>query len=111
MELAPPPSTTSDTSGPRHRLRLRLYVAGTSPRSAWAVQNVRRLEGSALSGRYDLEVVDVEKEPERAEQDRVLATPTLLKLSPVPVRRIVGDLSDLDRLVAALGSSLPETTP
>jgi circadian clock protein KaiB len=86
-------------------IQLRLYVAGTSPRSAAALESLRQLEGTPLSGRYRLEVVDVLEHPERAEEDHVLATPTLLRLGPGPRHRILGDLSDLDRLVRALSGS------
>ena len=87
---------------PQDFIQLRLYVSGDSPRSEQAIRHLRRLDGTALAGRYDLEVVDVLQHPERAEADRVLATPTLLRLAPGPSRRILGDLGDLERLLQVL---------
>ena len=83
-------------------IQLRLYVAGGSPRSQAALASLRALDRSPLAGRYRLEVVDVLAEPDRAEADHVLATPTLLRVAPGPRHRILGDLSDLDLLVRAL---------
>jgi circadian clock protein KaiB len=88
-------------------IRLRLYVAGRSPRSLVALRNLERLSESALSGRYELEVVDVLADPARAEVDRILATPTLVKLSPGPQRRILGDLGDVEKLVKSLSGGDP----
>ena len=95
----------SDDAGTSDRplVRLRLYVAGESPRSLSALRAVRGLDESALAGRYHLEVVDVLTHPEKAEEDRVLATPTLVRLAPTPRRRILGDLADLEGLVRELG--------
>lgn len=87
-------------------VHLRLYVAGDSPRSQHALQSIRRLDGTDLAGRYRLEVIDVLRQPERAEADRVLATPTLMRVAPGPCRRILGDLSDLPQLVQALSATL-----
>ena len=89
-------------------LKLRLSVAGDSPRAQHAISSLGRLEATPLAGRYHLEVVDVLQEPERAEADHVLATPTLLRLSPAPTRRILGDLGDLERLLRAL---IPHAPP
>lgn len=75
-----------------------LYVAGRSVRSRQAEENLRRLGEARLGGRYALTVVDVTVEGERAEAARVLTTPTLVKESPAPARRVTGDLGDLDRL-------------
>ena len=83
--------------------RLRLYVAGSSPRSLRAVQNVRRVCESDLAGRYSLEVVDIYKEPRRATEDQIVAIPTLIKEAPGLVRRMVGDLSQTALLRQGLG--------
>lgn len=80
----------------------RLYVCGQTGRSQRAVAVLQRLCDETLAGRSKLEVIDVQAEPGRAEEDRVLATPTLIKLAPAPVRRVVGDFSDLSRLSEAL---------
>jgi circadian clock protein KaiB len=82
---------------------LRLFVAGTSTRSQQAVTNVRRICESHLAGRFDLEVIDVYTHPQETRDFQIVATPTLVKLSPDPVRRIVGDLSDRGRVLGGLG--------
>ena len=80
-----------------------LYVAGESPRSHQAAANLRRLVEDWLGGgEYEVTVVDVTREPQRAEEQRILTTPTLVKESPGPVRRVTGDLSDPGRVLAAL---------
>ena len=89
--------TESDRTG-RFDLRsvphqLRLYVAGSSPRSLQAVQNVTHLCESEMAGRYHLEVVDIYKEPRRAAQDRIIAIPTLIREAPGMLRRMIGDMS------------------
>jgi circadian clock protein KaiB len=81
--------------------QLRLFVAGTSPRSLRSVVTLRRLCDRHLAGRVDLEVVDIYQQPELAEQDQV-AAPTLVKLMPLPLCRIIGDLSDERRVLHAL---------
>lgn len=82
---------------------LRLYVAGSSPRSLRAVQNVRRVCESELSGSYSLEVIDIYKEPRRAAEDQIVAIPTLIKQAPGLVRRMIGDLSQTAVLRQGLG--------
>jgi circadian clock protein KaiB len=84
------------------RYLLKLYITGLTSRSQRAVATLQRLCDSELSGRYDLLVVDVLEQPELAEQDKVLATPTVIKEHPEPQRRIIGDLSDAARVLAAL---------
>jgi|SRR5450432_2582386 circadian clock protein KaiB len=83
--------------------QLRLYVAGSSPRSLRAVQDVKRVCESKLAGRYNLEVVDIYKEPLRAAEDRIVALPTLIKQAPGLVRRMIGDLSEAALLRQGLG--------
>ena len=87
------------------RALLRLYVVGGTQASDRALHGVERLR-SALGGEAEVEVVDLRERPEVAEQERILATPLLVRLSPEPVRRIVGDLSDAERVRRSLG--LPE---
>jgi len=87
-------------SGPHE---LRLYVAGSSPRSLRAVQNVKRLCEAELAGRYNLEVVDIYKEPHRATEDQIVAIPTLIKQAPGLIRRLIGDLSEISVLRQGLG--------
>jgi len=81
---------------------LKLYVAGKSPRSEQAIANLRRICEKDLAGRYELEIIDVLESPERAEQDKVLATPTLIKQLPPPLRRVIGDLSAKEKVLLGL---------
>lgn len=84
------------------RALFRLYVAGRSPRSERAITNLRRLGEEVLAGAYELDVIDVLERPDLAEAGRILTTPTLVKETPAPIRRIIGDLGDSDRLLQAL---------
>lgn len=85
------------------RYRLRLFIAGSTPRSRRTIENLRRVCVSHLQDRFDLEVVDIYQQPEIAEANRIVAAPTLLKLAPLPMRQIIGDLSDEARLLRGLG--------
>lgn len=87
---------------PDDRYVLRLYVAGGTPQSLRALLNLKALCAGPLAGRYDLEVIDVYQEPERAKVEQVLAVPTLIKASPAPYRRLIGDLSDRPRVLRGL---------
>lgn len=87
---------------------LRLYVIGTRPHSARAVVNLRKICENHLRGRYDLEVVDISQNPALAIGDQILAAPTLIKESPLPRRRLIGDLSQPERVLAGLGIPRPE---
>ena len=83
-----------------------LYVAGQTSRSEQAIANLRRLCKEALAGfTCEIAVVDVLTDPESAEERRILATPTLIKESPAPLRRITGDLSDMGRVLTGLALS------
>jgi len=82
---------------------LRLFVAGQTQKSLRAVRNIMKLCEEHLSGRFDLEVVDVYQQPEKAAEHQLVAAPTLVKLSPPPARRMVGDMSDSRRVLAGLG--------
>jgi circadian clock protein KaiB len=81
------------TMPPGVRHQLRLYVAGTTPRSLRAVQNIKRICEAALPDQYALEVIDAYKEPGRLAGDQVVAIPTLIKVSPGAIKRLIGDLS------------------
>lgn len=85
------------------RIALRLFVTGATPVCSRAVASIRAYCDRFLKGRYSLEVVDVYQQPELADEQRILATPTLVRMSPLPFRRLVGNLSDPERLSAALG--------
>lgn len=84
---------------------LKLYVAGKTARAEQAIRNLSRICHEDLAGRYDLAVIDVLEHPELAEEARVLATPTLIKLLPLPLRRVIGDLSDKERVLLGLDLS------
>ena len=81
---------------------LTLYVTGTSPRTKIAIDNLNRICSQELDGRYELEIVDVLEHPQRAEDERILATPTLIKQLPPPLRRVIGDLSDKNKVLLGL---------
>lgn len=83
--------------------KFRLYVAGDAPNSAQAVANLTALCRRHLLDRHEIDVVDVFREPQRALEDRIFMTPTLVKLSPFPALRIVGTLSDAQTVLQALG--------
>ena len=81
---------------------LKLYVAGASPKSLKAFANLRALCEEHLAGRYDIEIVDLVKLPERARGDDIVAIPTLVRSLPAPMRKIIGDLSDTQRVLLSL---------
>jgi circadian clock protein KaiB len=81
---------------------LRLYVAGQSPRSVRALQNLRTLCENHLAGRYDIEIIDLLQNPTLARGDQIVAVPTLVRKLPEPVRKIIGDLSNTERVLVGL---------
>src|SRR5580704_17233547 len=81
---------------------LRLYITGSTPRSARAIANIRKICEEHLEGRYDLEVVDISQHPMLAEGEQIIATPTLIKKLPLPLRRFIGDMSQSERIVLGL---------
>ncbi len=89
--------------GDRETTLFRLYIADETPNSVRAVANLQSICQEHLQGRYRLEVVDILQEPLRALSEGVLVTPTLVRLSPLPVRKIVGDLSEPATVLLALG--------
>ena len=84
------------------RYMLRLFTSGTTPRSTRALRNLREICETNLEGNYDLEVVDIYQEPGRATQSDIIAAPTLIKEEPLPVKRLVGDLSDRPKVLLSL---------
>ena len=88
---------------------LKLYIAGKGARAEAAIANLRQLCEGELRGQYELEVIDILENPERAEQAKILATPTLIKQLPPPLRRVIGDLSDKEKLL--LGLDVRSITP
>lgn len=81
---------------------LRLYVSGSSPRAQLAIDNLRRICEQELRGQYALEIIDVLENPQIAEDEKILATPTLIKQLPPPLRRVIGDLSDKEKVLLGL---------
>lgn len=81
---------------------LKLYVTGSTPRTQLAIANLKRICEAELGAQYDLEVIDVLEHPQVAEDQRILATPTLVKQLPPPLRRVIGDLSDRDKVLLGL---------
>jgi circadian clock protein KaiB len=82
--------------------RLRLFVIGGTPTSVRAIKNIRELCDEKLQGHYDLEVIDVFQHPEDLKPDAILVTPTLIRKLPLPFRKIIGDLSDQERVIDML---------
>ncbi len=81
---------------------LKLYITGQTPRSLRAIAHLRRICEQELQGQYELSVIDVLERPQLAEDEKILATPTLVKELPPPIRRIIGDLSDTDKVLLGL---------
>lgn len=81
---------------------LRLYIAGTTPRSTRAVANIRDICERNLNGRYELEVIDIYQKPALAKGEQIIAAPTLVKHLPLPLRRFIGDLSDTERILVGM---------
>lgn len=84
------------------KYQLKLYITGKTTRSEQAVSNLKNLCKSKFNDEYELLIIDVLDSPELAEQDQVLATPTLIKILPLPVRRIIGDLTDTQKVLLGL---------
>lgn len=84
------------------RYVLRLYIAGLTPRSTQAIQNIRRICEEHLEGRYDLEVIDIYQQPTLAEGEQIIAAPTLVKKLPLPLRRFIGDMSNTERILVGM---------
>jgi circadian clock protein KaiB len=89
---------------------LRLYVTGQSPKCLRAIENLRRACEEHLAGRYRIEVVDLLENPRLAADDQILAVPTVVRKLPSPMRKIVGDLSDTERLLVGLQLVSPRST-
>lgn len=81
---------------------LKLYITGQTPRSRRAIDNLRRICEDELYGQYEMHVIDVLERPQLAEDEKILATPTVVKELPVPIRRIIGDLSDAEKVLLGL---------
>ena len=102
MKKAPARKKPTTAQPSKARYLLRLYVTGTTGRSMRAIQNVRRICEEHLQGLYDLEVVDIYKNLPLARGDQIIAAPTLIKRLPTPLRRLIGDMSDEQRVLVGL---------
>jgi len=85
-----------------HSWTLRLYIADQTPKSVAALANLKRLCEQQVAGRYDIEIIDLLQNPERARADQIVAIPTLVRQLPPPLRRIIGDLSNKERVIVGL---------
>lgn len=81
---------------------LRLYITGITPKSTQAITNIKRICEEHLSGRYELEVIDIYQQPVLARDEQIIAIPTLIKKLPLPLRKIIGDMSDIERILLGL---------
>lgn len=86
----------------RESYLLRLYVTGTTPRSVRAIANIKKICEEHLTGKYDLEVIDLYQRPALAKGEQIIAAPTLIRQLPEPLRRIIGDMSDTERVLVGL---------
>src|SRR3954451_9070667 len=100
------PATRRPRRGPKKYL-LRLYVTGTTPKSMRAIENVRRICEEHLHGRYTLEVIDIYTHLPLARGDQIVAAPTLIKRLPAPLRQLIGDMSDEQKVLVGLDLKPP----
>ena len=102
-------ATSATSGGGEGTFRLRLYVAGQTPKSLAAFSNLRRICESHLAGRYEIEVIDLLERPQLARGDEIIAVPTLVRKLPEPMKKVIGDLSDTERVLVGL-QLLPAAT-
>ena len=86
----------------KEKYLLRLYISGITPRSITAIERVKRICEERLAGRYDLEVIDIYQQPSLAKSEQIIAVPTLIKKLPLPLRRVIGDMSNEARVLLGL---------
>jgi circadian clock protein KaiB len=97
-----PARAARKVSDERKMYSLRLYITGQTPRSAASIRNLREVCGEFLEGRFELQVIDLYQQPELAKEAQVVAAPTLIKKLPLPLRRLVGDLSNRNEVLLGL---------
>jgi circadian clock protein KaiB len=97
-----PGNADAPSDAPDPAYVLRLYVTGQTPRSVMAIENMRKICAEHLSSRYTLEVIDIYLHPEACQQQQIVAAPTLIKVLPHPLRRIIGDLSNTEKVLIGL---------
>lgn len=98
----PAPPKTKSRKEEIGRYILRLYVAGKSPKSVNAIANLKKICEENLPGRYELEVIDLYQQPQLAQGEQIIALPTLIRKLPPPLRRIIGDMSNTERVLVGL---------
>jgi circadian clock protein KaiB len=96
-----PPPVLPSPDNPKAYV-LRLYVAGQTPKSVLAIANLREIGETHLQGRYEIEIIDLLENPQLAQGDQILAVPTLVRRLPKPIKRIIGDLSNTERVLVGL---------
>lgn len=94
--------STRKSAGQEERWELRLYTAGQTPKSLAAIRNLKRVCEEHLAGRYEIEIIDLLKNPRLAKDHQIIAIPTLVRKLPEPIRKIIGDLSDTERALVGL---------
>jgi circadian clock protein KaiB len=100
MQPSEEPTAAPSSSGKAYRLRL--YVAGQTPKSVLALRNLKQICEEHLQGRYEIEVIDLLENPQLAKGDQILALPTLVRRLPEPIKQIIGDLSNKERVLVGL---------
>jgi len=99
---------TSSNSNSKNLIELRLYIAGQTPKSVAALKNLKRICEEHMPDTYELKVIDLVKQPQLARGDQIVAVPTVVKNLPVPIRKLIGDLSDTERVLVGLDLHRPE---
>lgn len=100
--VRPDRSSATEVYNRKQRYHLRLYVAGFTTRSTTAIANLKAICEEHLKGRYELDVVDIYQQPQLARREQIVAAPTLVRRVPAPLRRIVGDMSQTNRVLVGL---------
>jgi circadian clock protein KaiB len=100
MQLSEDGIATASSNGAAYRLRL--YVAGQTPKSVLAFRNLKQICEEHLQGHYEIEVIDLVENPQLAQGDQILALPTLVRRLPEPIKKIIGDLSSTERVLVGL---------
>ena len=88
--------------GNNERYVLMLYVAGLTPRSSQAIQSIKKTCDEYLAGRYEIEIININEHPALARSEQIIAAPTLIKKLPLPLRRLIGDMTDREKVLAGL---------
>jgi circadian clock protein KaiB len=102
MQLSENPSPTPASPGNTKAYVLRLYIAGQTPKSVLAIANLKEICETHLQGQYEIELVDLLENPQLAQGDQILALPTLVRRLPEPIKKIIGDLSNTERVLVGL---------